>query len=72
MTAIHRINPEIWVRTPKGDGLALFLIDYGPSLNTIWVVQLIDSGAVLHVESAEIKIRGNAMYAIPEPEPFPR
>ncbi|QEL17648.1 hypothetical protein PX52LOC_04646 [Limnoglobus roseus] len=70
MTAIHRIDPEIWVETPKGGGLAYFLIDYGPSINTIWVVRLDATGDVIHVESSEVRILGNPMWHIPHPLPF--
>lgn len=65
---IHRIMPEIWVRTPRGDGDALFLIDYGPSINTIWVVALYETGEIIHVDSSEVRRSGNAMGRIPHPE----
>ena len=67
---ILQLNPPIWVLTPKGEGFALFLIDYGPSLNSVWVVHQFDDGNVIHVDSAEIKICGNEMYDIKQPEPF--
>jgi hypothetical protein len=70
MTAIHRINPEIAVETPAGSGHAVFLIDYGPWYNTIWTVRLDKSGAVIHVESSEVKVIGNPMYGVEHPEPF--
>lgn len=69
MTAIHRIEPPIWVQTPLGEGDALFLIDYGPSLNTVWVVHLFEEGKVTHIDSAEVRIMGNPMYGIPHPKP---
>jgi hypothetical protein len=63
-----QLNPPIWVRTPLGDGIAHLIIDYGPALNTVWVVQLTEDGSVTHVESPEVRIRGNLMYGIPEPK----
>lgn len=54
--------------TPLGEGFCLFLIDYGPGLNSVWVVHLFDSGNVVHVDSAEIKVGGNEMYNIPHPK----
>lgn len=54
--------------TPLGEGFCLFLIDYGPSLNSVWVVHLFDSGSVVHVDSAEIKVGGNEMYDIKHPK----
>jgi hypothetical protein len=64
---IHQCNPPIWVQTPLGEGHALFLIDYGPSINTVWVVHQFDNGQVVHVDSSEVRVMGNAMYGIEHP-----
>ncbi len=56
MTAIHEINQVLWVTTPHGDGVALFIIDYGPHENSIWVVGLEDTGKVLHYSSNQINL----------------
>lgn len=68
MVGIHQCDPPIYVHTPLGEGHCLFLLDYGPSINTVWLVHLFDSGKVLHIDSSEIRIMGNDMYAIPHPE----
>ena len=65
---IKRINPEIYVNTPAGEGHAIFLIDYGPMINSVWIVHLFKDGSVLHIDSPEIKIMGNAMYGIDDPK----
>jgi hypothetical protein len=65
---IHQCNPPLWVTTPRGEGHCLFLIDYGPSVNTVWVVHLFETGAVTHIDSSEIRVMGNAMWGIPHPE----
>ncbi len=71
MSAMLQLNPPIWVTTPAGEGDAILVIDYGPTINSIWVVALYDSGRVLHVDSCEVKIMvGNPMWGIPQPEPF--
>lgn len=67
MTAIHRIEPPLWVQTPLGEGHALFLLDYGPSINTVWLVHLFKDGSVVHVDSCEVKVMGNPMWDIPHP-----
>ena len=67
MTAIHQMNPPIWVNTPVGEGHALFLIDYGISINSVWVVHRFDTGGVLHIDSSEVKVMGNEMYGIDHP-----
>lgn len=64
-----QLNPPIRVHTPKGEGFARILLDYGPDLNTVWIVSLFNTGATFHVDSAEIRMGGNEMYDIPEPLP---
>jgi hypothetical protein len=59
MIAIHEITQVIWVNTPHGVGQALFLIDYGPHQNTIWVVSLKEDGKVKHYDSNHITIEQN-------------
>lgn len=63
-----QLNPPVWVTTPLGEGHALFLIDYGPSINTVWVVHQFDTGSVVHVDSSEVKVMGNPMYGIAHPD----
>lgn len=63
-----QLNPPLWVTTPLGEGHALVLIDYGPSINTVWLVHLFDTGKVTHVDSSEVRVMGNAMWGIPHPE----
>jgi len=67
---ILQLNPAIWVMTPRGEGHAVFIIDYGPNINTIWVVHNFDDGSVIHVDSSEIRLFGNEMWDIPHPKPF--
>lgn len=35
---ILQLKPTIWLETPKGLGLAHFLIDYGEEHDLLWVV----------------------------------
>jgi hypothetical protein len=45
MTAtLLQLNPPIPVTTPKGDGLAQVLIDYGAEHSLLWVVFQDDTG----------------------------
>jgi hypothetical protein len=66
---IFQTNPPVYVTTPLGEGHALFLLDYGPSINTVWIVHLFDDGRVVHVDSSEIRVFGNPMYGINHPQP---
>jgi hypothetical protein len=67
---ILQLNPPIWVLTPKGEGFALLIIDYGIHLNSVWVVTIFDTGEVTHIDSNEVKVMGNSMLNIPDPKPF--
>lgn len=62
MTAIHEIRQVLWVETPHGYGLALFLIDYGPHENTVYVVALEDTRKIKHYSSEQIKFGVNHTF----------
>lgn len=64
-----QLNPPLPVVTPKGDAMAHVLIDYGPMLNTIWIVFLDETNECIHVDSAEILAAGSAMWDLKHPEP---
>jgi len=55
-----QLNPTIDVHTPIGDGEAIFIIDYGINVNTVWAVRL-KGGVVKHFYSDDIRIWGNPM-----------
>ena len=62
-----QLNPPLWVQTPLGEGHALLVIDYGPSLNTVWCVHIFDGGQLVHIDSSELRVMGNEMYGIEHP-----
>jgi hypothetical protein len=37
MSNVLQLNPPIPVETPKGKAMAMFLIDYGPEHDLMWV-----------------------------------
>lgn len=57
---IHELTNTIDVHTPLGVGEAMFLIDYGLNVNTVWVVRL-KGGEVKHFYSDDIRIYANPM-----------
>jgi hypothetical protein len=59
MTVIHEIQQVLWVTTPHGDGLAIFIIDYGMHENTIWVVAAESDGSIRHYNSNQINFHRN-------------
>ena len=70
MTSLLQLNPPLWCLTPKGEGFAIVLIDYGPMLNSIWIVHLLETGDVIHVDSTEVRMGGNEMWDIKPPKEF--
>lgn len=56
-----QLNPTVPVYAKgHGDGEAYFIIDYGPKVNTVWVVQF-KGGVVKHFYSDDILLYGNPM-----------
>jgi hypothetical protein len=64
LTVIHEIEQYLWVTTPVGDGQALFLIDYGPHENTVWVVALEEDGSIKHFNANQIQLCYNNTFGI--------
>ena len=56
---ITRIEPPIPLSTPKGKGMAHFLIDYGMENDLMWVVFQDDTGECWTWENAQIRARIN-------------
>jgi hypothetical protein len=54
-----QLDPPIPVITPKGDGYAHLLIDYGPEYNLLWVCFLDDSGECWTYDNTQIRAQKN-------------
>lgn len=59
MTAIHEIQQGMFLNTPHGESIALFIIDYGPQINTVWVVANKLDGSIRHYDSNQITLTQN-------------
>lgn len=71
MIGLLQLNPPWHVVTPLGEGFAHALIDYGPSHNSVIVFAPFDDDKFMsHIDIAECKMGGNAMYDIPHPKPI--
>lgn len=57
---IIQLNPNIDVITPLGDCTAIFIIDYGIDVNSVWVCRM-EGGEIKHFYSDEIRMYGNPM-----------
>lgn len=56
---LTQLNPPLPMETPKGRGLAHFVIDYGPEANLLWVVFMDADGACWTVPNPEIRMTAN-------------
>lgn len=56
---ILQLNPTIWLKTPKGIGLAHFLIDYGEEHDLMWVVADDATGEVWTWSNPEVRFIPN-------------
>lgn len=59
MTTHLQLSPPLWLRTPKGVGLAHFLIDYGPEHDLLWVVADDATGEVWTVPNPDVRFIPN-------------
>jgi hypothetical protein len=67
-----QLNPPIPLLTPKGTGLAHFLIDYGPEFDLHWTVFLDDSGECWTFSNRQIRAQKNITLGrtrVPPPAP---
>ena len=56
---ILQLNPTIPVITPKGRAQAVFVIDYGPEHDLIWVCFLDANGACWSYRNTDIRAEKN-------------
>ena len=56
---IHEVKQVLWVQTPHGQGLVLFIMDYGIHENSIWVVANKDDGRIRHYETNQLVLMEN-------------
>lgn len=59
MATITQLNPAIPLSTPKGDGYAVFLIDYTLEDSLFWVVFIDETGECWTFRNEEIRAQSN-------------
>jgi hypothetical protein len=62
-----QLNPEMWVMTPKGEGLAFLVTDYGMDHNKIFTVML-QSGDILDFDIRDLRRTENPSFGVKAPE----
>ena len=56
---ILELQKPLHMHTSKGDGVALFMIDYGPEDDVLWGVAINDTGEMWFVPNYEIRLMAN-------------
>ena len=59
---IHEFNNRIEVITPKGDGIILYLIDYGHETDTIYTVIINATGELWQFTHRQIRVKSNFTF----------
>lgn len=54
-----QLNPPIPLKTPKGDGLAWLVLDYGAEHNIMWTVAIDDTGEIWTFSNHEVRAQKN-------------
>jgi hypothetical protein len=52
---ILQLSPPIPMESPKGDGLAYALIDYGVDYDLMWVVAITETGEIWTFKNPEVR-----------------
>jgi len=56
---IKQLNPPIPLHTPKGNGVAWLVIDYGMEHNLEWVVAIDATGEIWTFQNPEVRAQKN-------------
>jgi hypothetical protein len=62
-----QLNPELWMMTPKGEGLAFLVTDYGMDHNKIFTIML-NSGEILDFDIKDCRRCENPSFCIDAPQ----
>ena len=59
---IKQLNPTIPMLTPKGEGYAHFLIDYGKEEHLLWVCFINETGECWTFRNPQIRLIANETF----------
>ncbi|HEY4089929.1 MAG TPA: hypothetical protein VGN46_00285 [Luteibacter sp.] len=54
-----QLNPPLPLNTPKGEGFAHFLIDYGPESDLYWTVFITETGEIWTFSNKDVRASKN-------------
>jgi len=66
-----QLNPPLPMLTPKGEGFAHILIDYGPESDLYWTVFITDTGEMWTFSNREVRAAKNITLGRTHVEPIP-
>ncbi|MFT3792968.1 MAG: hypothetical protein QM741_18290 [Rudaea sp.] len=69
MCGLLQLNPPIPLLTPKGEGLAHVLIDYGPESDLHWTVFITATGEIWTYSNREVRAAKNITLGRTRVEP---
>lgn len=64
MSVIHEVRQMLWVDTPHGTGQVLFIVDYGPHENIVFVVALEKDGQIKCYSAFQVRLHKNDTFGI--------
>ena len=56
---ILEITQLIWLQTPKGQGIAKFLIDHGPESDLLWVCFIHETKEIWTFSNFDVRVEAN-------------
>lgn len=62
-----QLSPEVWMMTPKGEGMAFIVTDYGHDANKIFTV-LLQCGDILDFDMKDCRRCENPTYGVAAPK----
>jgi hypothetical protein len=57
--SIIQLDPPLPISCPKGEGLALFLTDYGCEFNHIWTIAIDETGEIWSYPNPQVRMQKN-------------
>lgn len=67
-TSILQLDPPLPLNTPKGEGMAHVLIDYGPESDLYWTVFITTSGEIWTFSNRDVRASKNITLGRTDPE----
>lgn len=67
---VTQLNPPLPLETPRGQGLAHFMIDYGPEHHLMWTVFIDATGECWTFQNPQIRAAKNVTLGRPSTSPI--